>query len=363
MERSPFDGCVFHVNTSVPGKGAREPHLAWLGAQNVQTRGVRRVLVDVAAFGSCSGRSTCESGFTTTSCGSMSHRATSTGSTITDRWWPMPGSRPGWHAGACHGILLDTEQYEGQLFNYRKQRDASRKTWNHMRPRRGGAAGKSWPRSRKVSRPDAVAHLRPEPCLEPEPGWEDAAGRCAPYGLLVPFVDGLIECAKGKTRIVDGFEQSYGYREITQFEQAHETITLKAAGLMSDPPAYRASSPLGFGLWLDHDWRRNGWKPDQPESNYFSPQRFESALRRHSTGPMSTSGSTPRSRAGGRRTARRSTCRTRTCNRSAGPARGSGSIRAVNVRVAHTLGATASTPTRSASEDSLPCFRRTGSPR
>ena len=100
-----------------------------------------------------------------------------------------------------------------------------------------------------------------------------------PEGLLVPFVEGLIDSAKGKTRIIDGFEQSYGYREIAQFEQAHETITLKAAGLLSDPPAYRRTVSAGFGLWLDYDWRKNGWKPDQPESNYFSPQRFEAALR------------------------------------------------------------------------------------
>ena len=29
MERSPFDGCVFHVNTSVPGKSPES--LTWLG--------------------------------------------------------------------------------------------------------------------------------------------------------------------------------------------------------------------------------------------------------------------------------------------------------------------------------------------
>ena len=51
----------------------------------------------------------------------------------------------------------------------------------------------------------------------------------SPYGLLVPFVDGLIDAAQGKTRIVDGFERSYGYREAAKFEQAREQITRKAA--------------------------------------------------------------------------------------------------------------------------------------
>ena len=40
---------------------------------------------------------------------------------------------------------------------------------------------------------------------------------------------------------------------------------------MSDPPAYRRAVSAGFGLWLDYDWRKNGWKTDTPESNYFSP--------------------------------------------------------------------------------------------
>jgi len=71
------------------------------------------------------------------------------------------------------------------------------------------------------------------------------------YGLLVPFVDGMIEAAKGKMRIVDGFEQSYSYREAAAFEKAHELMTSKAAGLMADPPAYRRLISAGFGLWLD----------------------------------------------------------------------------------------------------------------
>jgi len=99
------------------------------------------------------------------------------------------------------------------------------------------------------------------------------------YGLLVPFVDGLIDAARGKTRIVDGFEQSYSYSAAAAFEKAHELMTSKAARQMADPPAYRRLILAGFGLWLDHDWRKRGWKPDMPESNYFSPDRFHDALR------------------------------------------------------------------------------------
>ncbi len=56
-------------------------------------------------------------------------------------------------------------------------------------------------------------------------------------------------------------------------------MTGKAARQMADPAAYRRVISAGFGLWLDYDWRKRGWKPDLPESNYFSPDRFRDALR------------------------------------------------------------------------------------
>ena len=41
-------------------------------------------------------------------------------------------------AGRCQGILLDTEQYEGKLFDYPNQRDSKRRTWDEY-------AAKAWP--------------------------------------------------------------------------------------------------------------------------------------------------------------------------------------------------------------------------
>ena len=52
----------------------------------------------------------------------------------------------------CDGILLDTEQYEGQLFDFSKQRDATRRSWMEYASRPGGVARKPWRRCRRVSR-------------------------------------------------------------------------------------------------------------------------------------------------------------------------------------------------------------------
>ena len=57
-------------------------------------------------------------------------------------------------------------------------------------------------------------------------------------GLLVPFLDGMIDSANGKTRLVDGHEASYGYRDPALFTQARDAIKVKASGLAADPAKY-----------------------------------------------------------------------------------------------------------------------------
>jgi hypothetical protein len=47
---------------------------------------------------------------------------------------------------------------------------------------------------------------------------------------------------------------------------------------MADPTAYRRTVAPAFGLWLDYDWRKRGWKIDRPASNYFTPEDFRAAL-------------------------------------------------------------------------------------
>ena len=99
------------------------------------------------------------------------------------------------------------------------------------------------------------------------------------YGLLVPFFDGMIDGAEGKTRIIDGYELSYGYKTPEQFSAAYQAITRDSASLMADPAGYRRVVSPGFGLWLDHDWRKRGWNTENLEANYFSPGGFQSAVR------------------------------------------------------------------------------------
>src|SRR5581483_3050802 len=110
------------------------------------------------------------------------------------------------------GLLFDIEQYEGPLFNYHKQRDAKTKSYDQY-------AAQARERGREVMRafhegyPGLTIFLTFGYSLP----WEEkldgnkAIKDCS-YGLLAPFLDGLVEAAKGRDRFVDGFEISYGYK-------------------------------------------------------------------------------------------------------------------------------------------------------
>jgi hypothetical protein len=279
MDRSPFDGCVFHVTTSVPGKNPES--LTWLGWGQRQFRfeefdeslggaakvpwlradpKEKRFGHNFLRFNVTPGKLDWFDDY-----GAVVENARLAGK--------LARSVP------SDGILLDTEQYEGQLFDFTKQRDASRRTWPEYE-----AQARQRGREVMAALQDGFPGLTLMLTFGPSLVWNQSQRGKIPlekcrYGLLVPFVDGLIEAARGKTQIVDGFESSYGYREPAQFENAYETIISKSGKLMSDPLAYRRIISAGFGLWLDYDWRKRGWKADEPEENYFSPEQFGKAVR------------------------------------------------------------------------------------
>jgi hypothetical protein len=272
IEKAPFDGCVFHANTTVPGKAP--DNFTWL------CWGRRRFTEGELAGAREDLRSISWTRF--------HHNFLRFNVTPGDLDWfddhgaVLANARLAAslaREGRCEGILLDTEQYERKLFDYRKQRDADRKSWEDYAAQ-ARRRGREVIASFQQGDPDLTIFLTFGPSLL----WRQSGGGKKPladcdYGLLVPFLDGMIEGARGKTKLVDGYELSYGYRGPEQFAMAHETMTKKAARLVSDPAAYGRVVSAGFGLWLDRDWRKQGWKTDNLESNYFSPEQFLVALR------------------------------------------------------------------------------------
>ena len=121
------------------------------------------------------------------------------------------------------------------------------------------------------------------------------------YGLLRPFLEGMLDAARPGSTIVDGYEISYGYRDPKQFADAQRSVHQRLAEWADDAEKYRKTVSLGFGLWMDFDWRKNGWDVTDFSKNYFTPEQFEKSVGYALQVPMSLCGSTPRSRDGGLR--------------------------------------------------------------
>jgi len=272
LEQTPFDGCVFHVLAR--GAGRAPESFTWLcwGRRRFSEAELEPAFDDLGSLAGTRFR----------------HNFLRFNVTPADLDWfddhtaVVSNARLAARlarAGGCRGVLLDTEAYQGKLFEYRKQRDAIRHPWAEY-------AAEARRRGREVMTafqegfPDLTVLVTFGHSLV----WKQSDGGKKPLedcadGLLVPYLDGMLEAAKGKTRLVDGHEMSYGYRDAGAFARAHEAIKLNASGLAADRPKYQNVVSAGFGLWLDYDWPKNGWNSAEVEKNYFSPARFEASLR------------------------------------------------------------------------------------
>jgi hypothetical protein len=272
FERSPFDGCVFHVTTR-DAKGTPE-NFTWLcwGRRRFTDAELKPALDELVSIVWTRFR----------------HNFLRFNVTPADLDWfddhaaVLANARMAAQvarAGHCDGILLDTEAYQAKLFDYHEQRNASRRSWDDYAAQvrnRGHEVMSAF----QVGFPDLTVLLTfgHTLALKQSDGGKKSLADCRD-GLLVPFLNGMIDSANGKTRLVDGHEASYGYRDPALFAQAREAIKLKASGLAADRVKYQNVVAAGFGLWLDYDWPKYGWNTTKLESNYFSPERFLASLR------------------------------------------------------------------------------------
>ena len=182
--------------------------------------------------------------------------------------------------GKAAGVLFDIEQYNSPLFDYRKARDAKTKSFEQY-------AAQVRQRGREVmsafqeAYPGLVVFLTFGYSLPHAQAGVDA-GKLAQvdYGLLKPFLDGLFDAAEGKAKIVDVFEISYGYKSAQQFDEVPVTLKKKVLAWVGDREKYLKHVSIGFGLWMDYDWRKNGWDEKDFSKNYFTPQQFEASVKK-----------------------------------------------------------------------------------
>lgn len=271
MEQTPFDGCVFHVNYA--GSGGVAGSFTWecWGRREFRRGELAQALADLRA----------------TPFRRFRHNFLRFNVTPGDVDWfddfkaILGNARLAARVareGRCDGILLDIEQYKSPLFDYHAQPGYGTKTWPEY-------AAKVRERGREIM--EAFQAEFPDIRLMLTYGyelpWEEGrkggdALQNSHYSLLAPFLDGLIQGIRGKARLIDGYERSYGYILPDEFNRGYAEMKQGVLPLVADRQKYNRVTSRSFGLWLDYNWRTLGWNPAGIQ-NYRNPEQFEMSVR------------------------------------------------------------------------------------
>ncbi len=268
MEQSPFDGLIFHV------AGDQGENLCWeiWGERRFAVSQFQKSLADLQA----------------THFQRFTERFVRVNVTpgkvdwFDDAAWKVVAQNFGVAAevakqGRCAGLMFDNEQYQSSLFEYRKQPHRDKKSFADYgaKVRQRGA---EWMREVAEHDPNITILLTfGYGITRPVPGEKDRSQ--SDYGLWSDFLDGMLSACAPATRIVDAFENSYGYRRPDQFERAYRLIKQKALAWTGEKEAYRRHVQAGFGIWMDNDWNKYGWNATDFSKNYFQPEGFGESVR------------------------------------------------------------------------------------
>lgn len=179
--------------------------------------------------------------------------------------------------GGSKGIFLDTENYKERIFAYPAQRDRKKRSfaaYSAQARRRGGEVM----RAMESGYPGITVFLTLAGTHAMIQEWGDLiAPDKGDYGLLPPFVDGMIQAASSSATIVDGMEASFPLRrasEIDIYLESHKWARAKSR----NPAKYDRVISRSFSLWLDFDWRKRPWNDGLQD--YRTPDTFRDTIRR-----------------------------------------------------------------------------------
>jgi hypothetical protein len=266
MEKTPFDGCVFHLMyTNEQGQAANFTWECW-GKRAFTREQLWPAVADLKAARS----KTFRANF-------LRFNVTPGDVDWFDDFTAILGNAKlaaeVAKAAGCPGLLFDIEQYNSEVYNYQKQRDKDTKSWDEY-------AAQVRKRGAEVMRAFQEGYPRLTVFLTfgySLPWVQSQAKEKLPdasYGLLAPFLDGMIEAAGPGVKLVDGYELAYPYKERAQFEQGRKMMTEGLLPIVADPTGYAKHLSVSFGVWMDMDWRNKGWKTGPFDGNYFRPDEF-----------------------------------------------------------------------------------------
>jgi hypothetical protein len=178
----------------------------------------------------------------------------------------------------CRGLMLDLEQYQGQLFDFREQQKLHPHSWDslNVQVRR---TGRNVMGAIQSAYPDLVILTTlgySWPFRETEGGRIPL--RSCRYGLLPSFLDGMLDAARGKTVIVDGQEGLFVYRNPSYFPMFRDSLRREVLRMVADPGQYARHYSVGASIWLDSEHEGWRWMASNPEKNWLTPSGLDSVL-------------------------------------------------------------------------------------
>jgi hypothetical protein len=167
-------------------------------------------------------------------------------------------SRTG-HAAGGHGICFDPEPYGFNPWNYSKQAQAGKHSFEEYRAKM---------RSRGASFMKALESETPSPVVlsffylsmvhwlmdEPDPVVVERELKGERWSLMPDFLLGMLEGASNRARFVDGNEYSYYYKSSEEFFRAYHTTRGRALSFVPVGlrEKYRRQVQAGQALYVDH---------------------------------------------------------------------------------------------------------------
>ena len=226
-----------------------------------------------------------------------------------DEWWDIVCHNIGMIAkaakeGGCRGILIDPEDYSYSMWSYPLLTETQKYKTAYRRGNKEFYKGKTFDQVRAKVRQrgrDFSQHINAEfddPILMffhavsysawqiNDPRWDslDETG----FGLMVPFIDGMLEGSSDRTVIVDCTSQAKWWTDRVQMEAARKLIKQDARGLSRVPKLFDRKIRLGFCYRLDYHPREEEIQPGRPgglfdsvflDANYFTPDKLEQTLK------------------------------------------------------------------------------------
>jgi hypothetical protein len=209
--------------------------------------------------------------------------------------------------GGLKGVFFDPEQYEAPIWDYHKQKDAKTKSFDEYAAqvkKRGSevmeAFQKTYPGiTIMLAFGHSVNYFHGYESEDKSVGFPKCNGddpnklHYFEYGLLSPFLNGMVEAAGPNVKIIDGWENAYFFLRAQEFADGRKAVREKVLPYVSNKIKYSKVYSCAFGVWLDASWSGGknyndyapglneypGWSSTDLSKNYFQPAEIEISLK------------------------------------------------------------------------------------